>query len=128
MKTLALGVTILLAGCAASNPPTDAHARSIKFQVQSEDISDREQQCIKGAVSRSNDPATQRAQPDASAGQLAQQSGADDEDREISRCKDAAQRDQAELAARERSAYQDEAQQQRDRASLMAILTTSRPQ
>jgi hypothetical protein len=127
MKTLALSVTILLAGCAASNPSTDAHARSIKFQLQSEDISDREQQCIKDAVSRSNDPATQRAQPDASAGQVAQQSGAN-EDHEISRCKDAAQRDQAELSARERSAYQDEAQQQRDRASLTAILITSRPQ
>ena len=127
MKTLALSVTILLAGCAASSPSADAHARSIKFQVQSEDISDREQQCIKDAVSRSNDPATPRAQPDASAGQMAQQSGAN-EDHEISQCKDAAQRDQAELAARERSAYQDEAQQQRDRASLMAILITSRPQ
>jgi len=127
MKILTLGVTILLAGCATSNRSTEAHQRSIKFQAQSEDISDREQQCIKDAVSRSNDPATQRAQPAPPAGLVVQQAGAD-QDHEISQCKDAAQRDQAELSARERSEYQDEAQQQRDRASLMAILTTSRPQ
>jgi hypothetical protein len=75
MKMLALAVSVLLVGCAASNSSTTGtDARLIKLQNQSKKISERAQ---------------------------------------------------AELAARERAEYEDEAQQQRDRASLMAILTTS---
>jgi hypothetical protein len=127
VKTLALAVAIVLAGCATSNHSSEANARSIKLQIQSEEISDREQQCIKEAVGRSNDPAAQVARPDVPAGQMAQQADAN-EDHEISRCKDTAQHDQAALAARARAEYEDEIQEQRDRASLMGILITSRPQ
>jgi len=126
MKTLALVVVALLAGCATSNR-SEANTTFIKFQAQSEEISNREQQCIKEAVSHSNEHAARVAKPDALAGQLARQADTD-EDHEIAQCKDAARRDQDELAARLRAEYQDEAQQQRDRASLMMILTTSRPQ
>jgi len=112
-------------GCATSNSSTTGtNARLIKLQNQSKEIPEHEQQCVKDAVSRSNDQNAQSARPDSLAGQEAQQADAD-EDREISQCKDAALRDQAELAARERAEYEDEARQQRDRASLMAILTTS---
>ena len=126
MKTLALVVVALLAGCATSNR-SETTARILSFQDQSEEISKREQQCIKAAVSRSNEQAAWVARPDALAGQVARQADTD-EDHEIAQCKDAARSDQDELAARLRSEYQDEAQQQRDRASLIMILTTSRPQ
>jgi hypothetical protein len=128
MKMIVLGSVLPLARCVMSNrSTTETNARLIKFQNQSEEISQREQQCIKEAVSRTNDQATQVARPDALAGQVAQQADAD-EDHEILQCKDAAQRDQAKLAARARAEYEDEALQQRDRVSLMAILTTPRPQ
>jgi hypothetical protein len=125
MKSLALALAVLLTGCATSNHSTKANARLVNFQQQGEEISEREQQCIKGAVSRINEQAAQVGKSDALAERVAWQA---DDDQEISRCKDAAQRDQAKLAARERTEYEDEAQQQRDRASLMATLITSRPQ
>ena len=128
MKMIVLGTAILLAGCATSNRSnTETNTRFVKFQKQSEEISTREQQCIKEAVSHSNEQAARVPTPDAFAAQGARQADAD-EDLEISQCKNAAQRDQAELAVREREEYADQVQQQRDRASLMAILITSRPQ
>ena len=128
MKMIVLGTAILLAGCATSNRSnTETNTRFVKFQKQSEEISTREQQCIREAVSRTNDQSAQVAKSDALIGELAQQADAD-EDHEISQCKNTAQRDQAELAVREREEYADQVQQQRDRASLMMILTTSRPQ
>ncbi len=120
---LALAVVVLLAGCTPSNP-SETSARFVKFQALSEEISKREQQCRTDAVAHSNGRNAQVARPDAPAGQVAQQSNAD-EDHEVSQCEVAAQRDQAKLAASQRAEYADEAQQQRDRTSLMAILTVS---
>jgi hypothetical protein len=125
MKSLAFAFAVLLTGCATSNHSTQAKARFVKFQQQSEEISEREQQCIEQAVSRTNEQNAQVGRPDALAGQVERQAATH---HEISQCKDAAHRDQAELGARERSEYENEAQQQRDRASLMAILITSHPQ
>lgn len=113
MKSPVLALVVLLTGCATSNHSTEVNARFLKFQYQSEEISEREQQCIKEAVSRTNEQIAQVERPGILAEQAAWRTAADDP--EISQCKDAAHRDQAELAARERSEYEDEAQQQRDR-------------
>jgi hypothetical protein len=127
MKALALAIAFVVSGCSMTQTPTaETDSRLIKLQDQSEKIAMREQQCIKEAVSRSNDQIARIAGSDSLGGQEALQAYAD-EDREISECKEFAKRDQAELAASEREEYVNEAQQQRDRTSLMAILTASRP-
>jgi hypothetical protein len=46
---------------------------------------------------------------------------------EILDCETIADREKARLSARERAEYEDEAQQAHDGASVMMILTTSRP-
>jgi hypothetical protein len=48
-------------------------------------------------------------------------------DRDLSECRARADGQNAEISARERDEYALQAQQERDRASLMEILTTSRP-
>jgi len=127
MQTLALTVAILLAGCATtSSPVTATNARLTNFQNQGEEISEREQQCVSQVVNRTND---QIAQIDATRdGLTASQThkAKDDRDREVSECRTNAEREKAELSARERAEYEDQAQQAHDRSALMMILTTSR--
>ena len=48
-------------------------------------------------------------------------------DRELSECRAKADGDNAEISTRERDEYALQAQQERDRASLISILTTSQP-
>ena len=47
-------------------------------------------------------------------------------DREISQCRVTANNENAKISEQERKEYELQAQEERDRASLMAILTTSR--
>jgi hypothetical protein len=128
MKTLALAIAVLAAGCAATKPPTpETYAKRVKTQNRSQEISEREQHCINEAIVRSND---QIARIDATPNALTAlrtQQAKDDRDREVSRCTANADREKAQLSARERTEYESEAQQEHDRAALMMILTTSRP-
>jgi Spy/CpxP family protein refolding chaperone len=128
MKTLALAVAFLLVGCATSGSHTTVtNARSIKPPNKGEQISEREQQCVRQAVNRTND---QIAQIEATLNALTAsrtRQAKDDRDREVSKCIANADREMALLSARERAEYESEAQQEHDHAVLMMILTTSRP-
>jgi Spy/CpxP family protein refolding chaperone len=128
MKTLALAVAVLVAGCAMTNSPTaETDARLIKRRNKGQEISEREQQCVRQAVNRTNDQIAQiETTPDALTASRTQQAK-DDRDREVSECSANADREKAKLSATERAEYESQAQQEHDRAALMMILTTSRP-
>jgi hypothetical protein len=128
LKTLALAVAVLLVGCATTNSPTaETDPRLIKLQNKGQEISAREQQCVRQAVNRANDQIAQiDATPDALTASRTQQAK-DDRDREVSECSANADREKAQLSTRERAEYESQAQQEHDRAALMMILTTSRP-
>ena len=55
------------------------------------------------------------------------QTVANDRQRELSNCKANADREEDQLSARERAEYQSQAKDERERNSLMMILTTSLP-
>ena len=65
------------------------------------------------------------ATPDASV-ELRMEKINNERDRELSACRATADSENAEISRQESNEYELQAQQERDRASLMAILTTSR--
>jgi hypothetical protein len=70
MNTLALAV--LVTGCATTSGPTaETQAQLVELDRKSEEISERERQCIRGTVACSNDQIARvdRAAPDALAEQ-----------------------------------------------------------
>ena len=119
---------ILLAGCAATNtqaPGADPKITSLEEQRRT--IAEREQQCIDNASKHSRDEMAHIAvTSDASVESLTQRAK-NERERELSECRAKADSDNAQISERERSEYALEAQQERDRASLMMILTTTRP-
>jgi hypothetical protein len=124
MKTVALAVAVLLAGC-TTTPISESNARWMRLQDNSEEIAHREQQCIHEAAIHSAAQIAQIA-PDALAG-LRTQMAEGEGNRELSECKANAARDNDALFARERAKYEGAAEEERDRSSLMMILTTSQP-
>lgn len=94
---------------------------------ESQEISEREHQCIDAAVTRSNGQLariTPASDPGSNAG-VRRQRVSNDRERELAKCKATADREQDELSARERAEYQRQAEEERSRSSLMSILTTS---
>jgi hypothetical protein len=101
MRTLVLALAILFAGCATSNR-SGADTGLTEFQNESDEISQREQQCVKQAISRTNDRTVPIAAiPNAATGSQMQKAE-DDRDRGILECKSIADREHAQLATRER--------------------------
>ncbi len=128
MKKLALAAIVLVTGCASTNTRTVYSDPRIAGLEQKRQITaDREKRCIDEALGRSRDE-TERivATPDASV-ELRIRQEADDRDRQLSECRATADNQNAEISEQERNEYELQAQQERNRASLTAILTTSRP-
>jgi hypothetical protein len=127
MKKIALIAIVLLAGCAATDtqtPVTDPKIASLEQERRA--IAEREQQCIDNTLIHSRDEMAHLAATAAS-GDLPMQRAKNERDRELSECRAKADSDNAQISERERSEYALEAKQERDRASLISILTTSRP-
>jgi hypothetical protein len=127
MSTLAL-IGVFVGGCAMRNSSTDeTQSRLIKLQNDRRKISERERQCLNEAAFRRNQQIAQLATArDATTQQRAQMVKVES-DHQVSECEKAADRDKADLFARERAEYADQAQQGHERAKLMMILTTSGP-
>jgi hypothetical protein len=128
MKKLALIAMVLLAGCAATNTQAPgADPKITRLEEERRTIAEREQQCIDNALKHSRDEMAHiAATSDASVESLTQRAK-NERERELSECRAKADSDNAQISERERSEYALEAQQERDRASLMMILTTTRP-
>lgn len=127
MKKLALVAIILVTACASTNTRTvDSDPRITGLEEKRRITAEREKRCIVEALGRSRDEKERIvATPDASV-ELRIRQEADQRDRELSECRATADNENAEISEQERSEYELQAQQERNRASLMAILTTSR--
>ena len=126
MKTVALAVAVLLAGCAATNAPTSSSdPRLTQLEEKSRTIAEREKQCIDQTLARSRDEIAGIA-PGASV-ELQTQKETRERDRELSECRARADEENAGIYAQERDEYKRQAQQERARAALMSVLTTSQP-
>src|SRR5208282_861824 len=101
MKTLALTVAVLLVGCAPTSGRTTAtSARFMEVQNKGEEISEREQQCVRQEVNRTNDQIAQiDSTPDALTASRTQQAK-NNRDREVSECIAHADREKNQLSAR----------------------------
>jgi hypothetical protein len=98
MKTLALGLAALLAGCAAASDSAPGHDPTIaKSQRESQKISQRERDCERG-------PQTAIS---------------------LAQCKAMADQENSQLAARQRDEYQETLNQARENRSLMMTLQSS---
>jgi len=128
VETFVLIVAVLLVGCATTSSRTTAiNGGLIEGRNKGEEISEREQQCVRQAVNRTNDRIAQiDATPDAlTASRI--HSANDDRDREVLGCHGNVDHEKAQLSATERAEYENQAQREHDRAALMMILTTSLP-
>jgi hypothetical protein len=125
MRILSI-VTLVIAGCSVTNSSTrGTYSRSAELTGKSQEISEREHQCIRAAVIRTNDQIARIAStsnPKADGGFRIQMVA---KDRDAAKCKAAAEREKDELSASERAEYLRQAEQERQHKSLMSILTTS---
>ncbi len=126
VRKLALVATILLAGCASSNIRTsNSDPRLAQFEKERRALAESEKQCIDDTLTRSHDETARiAATPDASVESQTQRVNYE-RDRGISQCRVTADDGNAKISEQERKEYELQAQEERDRASLMAILTTS---
>jgi hypothetical protein len=126
IKKLGLVAIILLAACASSNIRTsNSDPRLAQFEEKRRAVAESEKQCIDVTLTRSRDEMARiTATPDASVESQTQRVNYQ-RDREISQCRVTANDENAKISEQERKQYELQAQEERDRASLMAILTTS---
>jgi len=126
MRFLVLAA-VLVVGCSTTNHTTGA--RVTQFRQESQEISGHERQCIRATVIRSNDQLARiAATPDFDPNtEILTQMVTNERDRELSECRAKAKREEDELSVRERAEYASRAKDERERSSLMMILTTSLP-
>jgi len=126
MKKAVLVAIVLATGCASTNTRTaNSDPRITGFEHQRQTIAVREKQCIDEVMEHSRDE-TERIAAAAAPLELRIQREADERDRELSKCRARADNENAEISEQERNEYELQAQEEHSRASLMAILTTSR--
>jgi hypothetical protein len=125
VKLVALAL-LLLAGCGTTRdlaPGPDP--RIAHFEEENQTINESENRCISETLASGNGQmASIAASPDAFVGQQTHKLAAK-HDRRLSECRANADRERKDLSVRERAYYQDGAQEERDRNSLMMIFTTS---
>ena len=128
MNKFALIAIFLLAGCAAANTQTPGPDPKItSLEEERQIVAEHEKQCIDGTLAHSSDEMAHMAATSAASVELLVQRAKNERDRELSECRAKADGDNAEISARERDEYALQAQQERDRASLISILTISQP-
>lgn len=121
---------ILVLGCSTTNEaPNGTYASCIQLRNESRAISERQRQCIRAALMRSNNQIARiTASPDLdSPAGLQTQILANDRDRDLAECRATADREEEELSACQRAEYQSRANDKGDRRALITTLTTSRP-
>jgi hypothetical protein len=125
MRMLVLAA-ILVTGCASTTDKTPGLDPGIAhFEQESRKIDERENQCIGGAVTPGNHEIADVATTPGASADLQAKKSAGERERRLFECRAKANRERAELSARERADYQERALEERDRNSLMMILTTS---
>lgn len=127
MRTV-LVVALLAAGCATTKGPTLKQDQRIAyFERRNQQINESESQCINEAVTSTDHETANITEGPGASNDLRVQQAASERDQRLNDCRAKADREREELSARERAEYQKGAQEERDRNSLMMILTASRP-
>ena len=118
---------LVVVGCSTANKPADGtYTTCSNLRNESQEISERERQCISAALIRSNDQIARiAASPDLNSNTgLEMQNVVNDRDRELSKCKANADHEEEELSACQRAEYASRLKDERERSALMMILTT----
>ena len=128
MNKLVLVAIIVMAGCAATNTQTPgADPKITSLEEERQMVAESEKQCIDETLTHSRDEMAHVAATSDASAELLMQRAKNERDRELSECRAKAYGQNAEISARERDEYALQAQQERDNAALMSILTTTRP-
>ncbi len=127
MKMLALAAVVIVGCSTAGTMTTNSDSRLADIERANQKIDTGEQQCIDDVRIRIDDELARIAgTPDASTDRQIQ-TLADERKRMILECQDHADQLKEKLTSDERAEYQAREQEERDRNSLMAILTVSGP-
>ena len=127
MKNFALAAAVLLVGCATTPVASDPD-RIIKLMKQrSGEIAQRERRCLEGAMSQTRDEVARIRIAHEPFAEERTRIAEDEGERELGRCRAEADQEKEELSARERAEYGLRGDEERERSSLMMVLTTSRP-
>jgi membrane-bound lytic murein transglycosylase len=128
MKKFAFVAIILIAGCASTDARTgDTDSRIAQLKQKRQALAESEKQCVVEATKLSHDKTAGIAVTSEASLESQAEKINDARDREISQCHAWADHENAEIAEQERNEYESEAQQERNRASFIALLATSRP-
>jgi Skp family chaperone for outer membrane proteins len=127
MKMLALAA-VVIAGCStAGTMTTNSDSRLADMERANQKIDKGEQQCIDDVRIRIDDELARIAGTLQASTDRRIQKLADERERTILECQDRADQLREKLTSDERAEYQAREHEERDRNSLMAILTVSGP-
>lgn len=127
MKQLTIVAIVLLAGCASTSTRTGgSDPRLTQLEEKRRTIADGEKKCVDKTLARSRDEMARIAATPDYYVELRIERENEQRDREVSECHATADQENAEISEQERNEYELRARQERERASLMMILTTSR--
>ena len=118
-------LALLTAGCASAHLPARDVA-SQKFAQQSQHIAEMEQQCIDQASQNTGAELAQIARTPDSLAELRNQAAITKGRSEVARCRAEADHLNERISIQQRAEYERQAQEERQRSSLMSILTISR--
>ena len=123
-KSLIL-LAMLTAGCAPAHSSA-SDAASQKFAQQSQRIAELEQLCIAKATQNTDAELAQIAQTPDSLTELRNKAAITNGRSNVAKCRADADHLNEQISSQQRAEYQREAEEERQRSSLMSILTMSR--
>lgn len=124
--TLLLILTIVLSACTSlKNVPPNADPRLQALQRKSDTITRDASRCTEQATQQTSAQVKRVIAAGNNPGSAAVQMVLDQGDGAVAKCREDEAAAQAQVAAQERAAFIREAQAERDRAALMATLTSS---
>jgi hypothetical protein len=126
MKEFAIAAA-LLAGCASIDRGQNGSAKLNQIQERSQAISAQERACKASVDKRTDDELAQIQASRDSFTESKTMSANQHKQRQLAKCTADAQQATDELFSKERADYESQAQEDRDRSTLMMMLITSRP-
>ncbi len=126
MKELAIAAA-LLAGCTSITPGPDGSANLKQIQERSQAIATQQHECKDNVEKRTN---YELAQIEATRDDFTESRITSENEwkhRQLAKCRADAQRAADALSSKDRAEYESQAQDDRDRSTLMMMLITSRP-
>jgi hypothetical protein len=126
MKEFAIAAA-LLAGCASITAGPDGSAKLKQMQERSQAIAAQERACKASVEKQANDELARIGATRDDCTESRKMSENEQKQRQLAKCTADAQRATDELFSKERADYESQAQEDRDRSTLMMMLITSRP-